>query len=571
MTTPTATGPNATGPSTPLNATSGVAHRATTTDEWWRSAVIYQVYPRSFADGNGDGMGDLDGIASKLPHLQELGVNALWISPFYLSPQADAGYDVADYRDIDPRFGTLQDADTLVERAHELGLRIFVDLVPNHTSDEHAWFQRALASAPGSPERDWYIFRDVDADDPERPPNNWKSDFGGPAWSKTPDGGQWYLHMFDTKQPDLNWENPAVREEFLGILRFWLDRGVDGFRVDVAHSLIKAPGLPDFAHSREELLAGDINTNECPYYDQDRLHEIVRDWRALLDSYDGERAMVAEAWVQPYERLAKYVRPNEYHQAFNFEFLTTPWNAQALREGIVSSYRSNDSVGAPTTWVLSNHDVIRHTTRLGLKETGTDDSIWRTDNIDAEAGLRRARAATAMILALPGSAYIYQGEELGLPEVLDLPDDARQDPNFHRTGGERIGRDGCRVPIPWQKNAPAYGFNTTGESWLPQPDIFGELAADQQQGDPDSTLEMYRHLLRIRRERKLGNSDLVLRDLGDEVIGFDVSNSQGSTRVIANLGPDPVELPHGATVIASSIPGVVDTVPTDATVWIAQS
>lgn len=548
-----------------------VVHPASTASDWWRSAVIYQVYPRSFADGNGDGMGDLQGIASKLPYLRDLGVDALWVSPFYPSPQADGGYDVADYRDIDPIFGTLADADILIGRAHELGLRVFVDLVPNHTSDEHPWFRRALASAPGSPERDWYIFRDVDPGSPEQRPNNWESDFGGPAWSKTPDGKQWYLHMFDTKQPDLNWENPAVREEFRGTLRFWLDRGVDGFRVDVAHALIKAPGLPDFAHSREELLAGEISTNECPYYDQDRLHEIVRDWRTVLDSYDGARAMVAEAWVQPYERLVKYVRPDEYHQAFNFEFLETPWDAKALRNGIVSSYRSNDSVGAPTTWVLSNHDVIRHATRLGLKESGADDSIWRTDNIDAEAGLRRARAATAMVLALPGSAYIYQGEELGLPEVLDLPASVRQDPTFHRTAGKRIGRDGCRVPIPWKKDAPAYGFNTTGESWLPQPEIFGELAADQQHGDPDSTLEMYRRLLKTRRERGLGNGELTLRDLGENVIAFDVANSQNVTTVIANLGQEPVELPQDATMIASSVPGVTSQLPTDATVWLARN
>ncbi len=543
-------------------------HPASAANEWWRSAVIYQIYPRSFADANGDGIGDLPGITSRLPYLRDLGVDALWVSPFYPSPQADAGYDVADYRGIDPLFGTLEDADTLIGTAHELGLRVFVDLVPNHTSDEHLWFQRALAAGPRSPERDWYIFRDRDPNDPDRVPNNWQSDFGGPAWSTSPDG-QWYLHLFDSKQPDLNWENPAVNEAFLEILRFWLDRGVDGFRVDVAHGLVKAPGMPDFAHTREDILRGLIPTNASPYADQDGVHEIYRSWRQVLGEYPGERAMVAEAWVQPYERLARYVRPDEYHQAFNFAFLNASWSVASLREAIGDSYRANDSVGAPTTWVLSNHDVVRHASRFGFAAPLNPAGIGADEPApDGVLGLRRARAATAMLLALPGSAYLFQGEELGLPEVLDLPAEVRQDPVFRRTNRERLGRDGCRVPIPWEKDAPAYGFNQTGESWLPQPSVFGELAVDQQVGRDGSTLELYKTLLRVRRERALGTGSLTILELGKEILAFEVASAAGVTRVVLNLGDEPWPIPSGTRVLASSAPGEAHAVARDAAVWL---
>ncbi|MBC8090579.1 MAG: alpha-amylase, partial [Pseudonocardia sp.] len=321
--------------------------------EWWRSAVIYQVYPRSFADSDGDGIGDLPGVTARLPHLADLGVDALWLSPFYVSPMADAGYDVADYRDVDPIFGTLADAQRLIAEAKQLHLRVVVDLVPNHTSDDHRWFQAALAAGPGSPERARYIFRD-------EPPNGWRSVFGGPAWTQVPDG-QWYLHLFDSRQPDLDWTHPEVREEFHDILRFWLDQGVDGFRVDVAHGLAKADGLPEWTHEH-----GMLHTGRAPMWDQDGVHEIYRGWREVLEGYDGDRMLVAEAWVDPPSRLALYVRPDEMHQAFNFQFLESDWAAAGLREAIRASMAANAEVGAPTTWVLSNHDVIRHTTRLAL-------------------------------------------------------------------------------------------------------------------------------------------------------------------------------------------------------------
>ncbi|MGP9725184.1 glycoside hydrolase family 13 protein [Corynebacterium sp. AOP40-9SA-29] len=525
---------------------------------WWRSAVIYQVYPRSFADGDGDGMGDLRGITDRLEHLRDLGADAVWLSPFYPSPQADAGYDVSDYCGVDELFGTLDDAEALITRAHQLGLRVVVDLVPNHTSDEHPWFQRALAASPGSPERDRYIFRDVDPTDPERPPNNWESIFGGPAWTKVPGpsgtGDQWYLHLFDSRQPDLNWDDPEVRASFLDVLRFWLDLGVDGFRVDVAHGLVKAPGLPDVQTS-----AGDSESmaqSATPYWDQDGVHEIYRDWRRLLDSYPGDRMMVAEAWVQPLERIARYIRPGEHHQAFNFSFLDTPWDADLLRHTISESYRVSALVDAPTTWVLSNHDVIRHATRLALPPEDFSTQLGReVPAPDRDLGLRRARAATTLMLALPGSAYIYQGEELGLPEVLDLPADVRQDPTFRRTEGERLGRDGCRVPLPWRSDAPGFGFGPDGAQapWLPQPAEFAPLAADVQRGDASSTLELYRRLLRLRRDRNLGDpaGTFSLLDLGPSLVAFEVTQDV-TTRVVLNLGDEEWPIPEGWAVVATS-------------------
>ena len=540
-------------------------HVAPSTNEWWRTAVIYQIYPRSFASAKDDGIGDLPGITKRLPYLRDLGVDAVWISPFYPSPQADAGYDVADYLDVDPLFGSLTDADQLIATAHELGLRVFFDVVPNHTSDEHAWFQEALAARPGSPERARYWFRDSDG-----LPNNWPSEFGGPAWSRVPDG-QWYLHMFNRKQPDLNWDNPEVRAMFLDVLRFWLDRGVDGFRVDVAQALVKAEGLPDFHGDLQAIFNGEVPANTAPFYDQEGVHDIYRQWRILLDSYPNHRAMVAEAWVNPLDRLARYVRPDEFHQAFNFSFLQTPWNAADLRRCIIESLRTNDAVGAPATWVLSNHDVIRPASRLGF--TYDHVSPWLTAGEpppDLTVGTRRARAAAMLLLALPGSAYIYQGEELGLPEVIDLPADIRQDPTFQSTDGEVLGRDGCRVPLPWEKDAPGYGFGVGATTWLPQPDYFAELAVDQQTGRAHSTLELYRSLLRIRRTRQLAAGAVTLVDLGDDVLAFDISTDHATTRAVVNLGERDCPIPPDTATLIASESGIGDTLPTDHAVWLAK-
>ena len=540
---------------------------------WWRNAVIYQIYPRSFADGTGDGIGDLVGIRSRLPYVHDLGVDTIWISPFYRSPQADGGYDVADYLDVDPIFGTLTEVEALIRDAHALGLRVIVDVVPNHTSDEHRWFRDALAAAPGSRERSRYWFVDS-----QTLPNNWPSDFGGPAWTRVPDG-QWYLHLFDRKQPDLNWTNPDVRAMFLDVLRFWLDRGVDGFRVDVANALVKADGLPDFRGDFEAVLSGEVPTNTVPFYDQDGVHEIWREWRALLDGYPGDRAMVAEAWVTPAERLALYVRHDEFHQAFNFPYLQTPWVAADLREAIGESLRTVADVGAPATWVLANHDVVRLASRLGLANATRRGSPWLSSGEsppDLGLGLRRARAAVTLMLALPGSAGLYQGEELGLPEVIDLPGHARRDPTFERTDGALLGRDGCRVPMPWKKDAPAFGFSPSGASWLPQPSEFAELAVDQQSGQPESTLELYRALLRLRRQREVGTGTLTLVDLSDHIVAADIATTIGTTRVVLNLGTEPWPIPAASELLVHSTVGEVaptwrpanDELATDCAIWV---
>jgi alpha-glucosidase len=547
--------------------------------EWWRTAVIYQIYPRSFADSNGDGIGDLPGITSRLPALAELGVDAVWLSPFYTSPQNDAGYDVADYCDVDPLFGTLADADALFSRAHELGLRVIVDLVPNHSSVEHNWFQEALAAGPGSPERARYIFREGDGD---TPPNNWESVFGGSAWTRVEDG-QWYLHLFDSSQPDFDWTNPWVRERFREILRFWLDRGVDGFRVDVAHGLIKAEGLPDWSAPAsggsmggstqslegvplEDEITADGGTP--PYWAQEGVHEIYRDWHAVLAEYEGDRVLCAEAWVEPLSKLALWVRPDEMHQSFNFTYLETPWAASALKRTIDASIAAFGSVGAPSTWVLSNHDVVRHTSRLAVTAENPQGAGLGPDSPglpDPVVGLRRGRAATMLMLSLPGSAYVYQGEELGLPEVIDLPPESRQDPTWFRTNHEKYGRDGCRVPIPWESDAPAYGFDASGSSWLPQPPEWAELARDRQVGVAGSTLELYRLALRLRAQHGLGLGTLEwLPGFGPDVLAF---RNDGVT-VVANVGSEPVELPAGGEIVLESAPVSGGVLAPDTTVWL---
>ncbi|QEW01723.1 glycoside hydrolase family 13 protein [Microbacterium lushaniae] len=539
--------------------------------EWWRTAVIYQIYPRSFADDSGDGVGDLPGVTAHLDELLDLGIDAIWLSPFQRSPQKDAGYDVSDYCDVDPLFGTLADFDDLLTGAHDRGIRIIVDLVPNHSSDQHEWFQAALAAAPGSRERARYMFRDGRGEHGELPPNNWESVFGGPAWTRVTEAdgapGQWYLHLFDSSQPDFDWSNEEVREEFRRILRFWLDRGVDGFRVDVAHGLVKQEGLPDYTPNPD---AGSMGGDEgsVPYWGQPGVHEIYRDWHRLLAEYDGDRALCAEAWLPSVAKTALWVRPDEMHQAFNFEYLETEWDAAKLRAVIAESISVYAAVGAPSTWVLSNHDVVRHASRLALTaENPQGHGIGPSSPGQPipEVGLRRARAATALMLALPGSAYVYQGEELGLPEAIDLPDEARQDPTWFRTEGERYGRDGCRVPLPWSPSAPAFGFSPTGESWLPQPEQWRELAREVQATDPDSTLSLYRTLLAERRARSLGSGALEWLDgFGDGVVAF----RNGSLTVIANVDGATVPLPHG-TIVAASGPLAPEGVPIDTTVWVA--
>ncbi len=559
----------------PIDLTAGVRHKSNFNSEWWRSAVIYQIYPRSFADSNGDGMGDLPGITSRLDSLAALGIDAIWLSPFMRSPQKDAGYDVSDYRDVDPLFGTLDDFDAMVSRAHLLKIRVLVDLVPNHTSDQHDWFQAALKSAPGSAERAFYHFKDGKGQKGELPPNNWLSMFGGPAWTRTTntDGtpGQWYLHLFDSSQPDLNWENPKVEEAFEEILRFWLDRGVDGFRVDQPHAMAKAAGLPDHPDI-ERAGAGFIEGEPSPpMWFQESVHPIFRKWRVILDSYPGDRAMCGEAYVLPLSFMALWVRADEFNQTFNFRFLDSEWKPEILFNTINESFTAFDGVGAPSTWVLSNHDIIRHASRMGGltgRPTASNGIGPNDPQPDRELGLRRARAATLFTLALPGSMYLYQGEELGLPEHTTLEPQYRQDPTFARTNGQRVGRDGCRVPLPWESGVgAANGFNTTGKSWLPQPEIYDAYSRDKQDGVAGSTLELYKHALKLRAELKLGEGSFewVAEYVGEKSLGF----RNGEILVVHNFGHEPISLPAGE-VVASSLHGMTSghALVADQTVWL---
>ncbi|MBO3750967.1 glycoside hydrolase family 13 protein [Streptosporangiaceae bacterium NEAU-GS5] len=492
---------------------------------WWRDAVVYEIYVRSFADASGDGVGDLPGVTSRLPYLADLGVDAIWLTPFNRSPMADGGYDVADYRAVDPLFGSMSDFDALVAAAHEHGLRVVVDIVPNHSSSQHAWFQEALRGR----HRDRYIFRDHT--------NNWVSVFGGPAWTQV-DDGQWYLHMFAPEQPDFNWRNPEVQDAFLDILRFWLDRNIDGFRIDVAMGLFKAEGLPDTDPGF---------TASSPIWSQPEVHDVYREWRKIVDTYPHEPALIGEVWTDSAHDLAAYVRPDELHQSFNFAWLEAPWAAASFRKVIDDTLAA---VPAPT-WVLSNHDVVRHPTRYA-------------EGADPARGLVRGNAALLAMLALPGSVYLYQGEELGLHEVKDIPPEARQDPIFLRTKGEVPGRDGCRVPLPWSGDTAPYGFGPGG-SWLPQPAEWADLTAERQTSDPASTLSFYRRALATR--RSLGGTlpdTIAWLDSPTDALFF----ARGKLICAINCGDEPVDLPPHEQVLISNGRLDGDILPPDTAAWL---
>jgi alpha-glucosidase len=531
---------------------------------WWRDAVVYQIYIRSFADGDGDGIGDITGMRSRLPYLRDLGVDAIWINPWYPSPMVDGGYDVADNRAIDPLFGTMDDALGFIVDAHAHGIRVLLDIVPNHTSDEHPWFQVALASLPGSRERERYVFRDGKGPRGEQPPTDWPSVFGGPAWTRITESdgrpGQWFLHLFAPEQPDLDWTEPEVAAEFESILRFWYERGVDGFRIDVAHGLVKDPTFPDLRGRSPRSLV-----RPGPYWDQDGVHDIYRRWRAIADEY-GERPFVAEVFVPSTERLARYLRPDELHTAFDFRFLQAGWDVRALRDAIDDNLRALAPVGAPATWVLSNHDQARHVTRLGRASArgtgagagagaGTPAEVGAglatSDPPDLSLGRRRARAALLLTLALPGTVYLYQGEELGLEEVEDLPEELLQDPTWPRSGHTIRGRDGARVPLPWSGTSPPFGFGPDGSvPWLPQPAAWRDRSVEAQAGDPGSFLELYRTALRLRRGH-LGfrGSGMAWLPSPDDVLRFD---RPGGLETVVNLGTKPIELPAGRPVLLTS-------------------
>ncbi|MFJ6217052.1 glycoside hydrolase family 13 protein [Streptomyces sp. NPDC092296] len=532
---------------------------------WWRDAAIYQVYPRSFADGNGDGTGDLAGVRAKLPYLADLGIEAIWFNPWYPSPMADGGYDVADYRDIDPAFGTLADAEKLITEALQFGIRTIVDVVPNHISDTHPWFRAALAAPPGSPERERFHFRPGRGPDGSEPPNNWVSEFGGVPWTRTtnPDGtpGEWYLHLFATQQPDLNWDHPEVRAEHEDILRFWFDRGVSGVRIDSAALCAKDPQLPDF----------EKGVDPHPFVDREELHGIYRSWRAIADSYDDPRVLIGEVWLPDAERFVRYLRPDEMHTAFNFDFLARAWDAEQLRTSIDTTLGLHAPVGAPATWVLCNHDVTRTVTRYGRADTRFNfaDKAFGTPT-DLALGLRRARAGALLSLALPGAVYLYQGEELGLPEVENLPLDRLQDPMHFRSGGTDPGRDGCRVPLPWSGTTQPYGFSPDGvEPWLPQPDDWAALTVEAQSADPDSILSLYRTALRLRRsEPGLRSAEFGWLPGAPGVLAF--HRGDGFSCVV-NLSDAPVPLPGDATVLLGSAGPLDGELPPDTAVWLRQA
>ena len=514
--------------------------------DWWRDAVVYQVYPRSFADANGDGIGDLRGIISKVPYLSELGVDAIWISPFYPSALADGGYDVDDYRDIDPRIGTLAEFDELVDALHSRGMRIFIDVVPNHSSDRHVWFQEALAAGRGSAERERYIFREGRGENGEIRPSELISHFGPTAWTRVEDG-QWYLHLFTKEQPDFNWDHPEVREDFLKTFRFWSDRGVDGYRIDVAHALVKDMSEPlPSRDSYDVKVMKDDGTDRL--FDRDEVHNIYATWREVFNQYDPPRVAVAEAWV-PANRRPAYASTKGLGQAFNFDLLIAPWDATEFQSIIDYNLTEAAASGSSTTWVLSNHDVIRHVTRYALPD-GVDEHEWhRSGGVnpmpDLAVGAARARAATALILALPGSTYLYQGEELGLPEPI-VPDEHIQDPQWIRSSGEMKSRDGCRVPLPWEPTGVSFGFGPAAPH-LPQPDWFANYAASVQDADPDSSLNFYRRALRIRKSMTVTDA-IEWLDAPAGVMAFRRSNGWAS---VTNFTAASYSLPVGEVVLAT--------------------
>ena len=524
---------------------------------WWRQATVYQIYPRSFADANGDGIGDLPGITSKADYLQELGIDAVWLSPFYPSALADGGYDVADYRNVDPRLGTLDDFAQLVTALHARDIKVVVDIVPNHTSDQHVWFQEALTAGRGSPARERYIFREGSGTDGAQPPTDWVSAFGGSAWQRVPDG-QWYLHNFAIEQPDLNWALPEIRADFVTTLRFWSDRGVDGFRIDVAHMLTK--DLSEPLPSQAELDATPRD-GQHPLIDRDDVHEIYAEWRAVFDAYDPPRTAVAEAWVEK-SRVPRYASPEGLGQAFNFDLLQADFDADQFKAVVQDNLQLAATSGSSSTWVLSNHDVVRHATRYGLPHALRDTQAQPTRKhgldwllsggvdpvLDRAGGALRARAATLFMLGLPGSSYLYQGEELGLHEVAEISAAERQDPTFFRSAGAEFGRDGCRVPLPWTAQDPAFGFGTGG-AHLPQPAWFAEHAVSVQAVEPASSLTLYRQALRLRHTLQTAER-LEWLDTGrPDVLHYRRPNGW---EVLTNFGSAPFRLDRSDALLSSS-------------------
>ena len=530
---------------------------------WWGSAVVYQIYLRSFQDSDGDGVGDLAGVRARLPYLRSLGIDGIWLNPFYPSPQHDHGYDVSDYFAVQPEYGTLESFDRLVHDAHGLDLRVVIDIVPNHCSIEHPWFAAALAAGPGSAERERFHFADGNGEYGDLPPNNWRSIFGGSAWQRVtePDGtpGQWYLHSFAPEQADFNWRHPDVAAYFEQVLRFWFERGVDGIRIDVAHGLHKADGLPDHENAMDDELTGDpLN----PYaWNQPEVHQVWRRWRTIAEGYTlltgRERVLIGEVGVLDAEQLALYQRPDELHQSFYFEFLRANWDDQTLYDVVDRGLGTVSGSGSSVAWVLNNHDMPRSVTRYGGGAPGLDAG-------DVDLGTVRARAAALLMLALPGAAYVYQGEELGLPEVTDLPVELLADPMFHRTQGARRGRDGCRIPLPWAASQHCFGFSPA-DAWLPQPDWFADHAVDRQLSSGESMLHLYREALALRRRLPaLASNEFRWLRTEPGVLAFTRGDGFGC---VVNCSSRVVSAPVDGELVLASHQEAGDKIPPNSAAW----
>lgn len=512
---------------------------------WWRDAVCYQVYLRSFADSDGDGIGDLDGVRARLGYLELLGVDALWLTPFHRSPMIDHGYDISDHRGVDPVYGTLDSFDALLSDARKRGLKVIIDLVVNHSSSEHEWFLQALREGPGSRARDRYVFRDGRGADGAEPPNNWPGLYGGPAWTRVADG-QWYLHLRTPEQPDLNPADPEVLADLELTMRFWLDRGVDGFRVDAAHLVGPNSWLDvpyDLLDTRREHFGEEPRD---PRGDNDAGHDTHRLIRKVLDDYP-DRVAIGDVWIQDNERFNRYLRADELHAAFNYRLAHADFGADTIRAAIENAIQS--ASGAAPTWVLSNHDLIRGITRYG------DDS----------SGRLRARAMALVEFALPGLVCVYNGEELGLPSI-ELPEWALQDPIWKLSRRTERGRDGSRMPIPWEGQLAPFGFSTGEITWLPVPQEWGLLSVERQVEDPDSMLSLYRQAMELRATHPAFTGQEI-EWYGAPEGCFAFRRRDSGLICALNASGAPIPLPPGELLLASA-PVENDLLPNDSAAWL---